>query len=317
MALYYRLLFPNQALRQLDDIEQLVPFMYLSNYGKVNTDEQQISKIIQNQPIENLIVDKILITEEPIMPSPTPILHPFASKISKDGKHSQSTTTTKCAFSIRNGLKDKKTQTTIYPKQPDSLFWCIYIARYGYTAYTEIGHRYGNIEIEEKQQIMEMMRKSPSKIKECPKKITKATYQEIMSDFMTNKKLTTEMLTIFSIYCNIRIWIINLDNSGEPDSWYMDICSNDNLHIQPIIIYCKNNKQYGINLIEREQLSELVTKIKDQLFCFDNYNMPLKAISNYKIMDLEDIAYKLGITMEGKYKKQDIYNKIIQKIALI
>jgi len=161
-----------------------------------------------------------------------------------------------------------------------------------------------------------MMRASPSKIKECSKRITKAQYQEFMSDFMTNKKLTTEMLTVFAIYCNMRIWIVNLGNLEEPESWYMDICSNDTLHLQPTIIYRKNRTQYSIELAEGDQLSDMVSKIKNQLFKFDNYDTPLKAISNYKISDLEYIADQLGITMEGKYKKQDVYDKIIQKLQL-
>ena len=280
MALYYRLLFPNQAFRQLEDIEQLVPFMYLSNNDKINTDKQQADSIPQTQPAENLI-------EDPIPPTPKP------------------------------QTKNTKAKSTIYPKQPDSLFWCIYIARHGYQSYTEIGHRYGNTEIEEKQQIVEMMRASPSKIKECSKRITKAQYQEFMSDFMTNKKLTTEMLTVFAIYCNMRIWIVNLGNLEEPESWYMDICSNDTLHLQPTIIYRKNRTQYSIEVAEGDQLSDLTSKIKTQLFKFDNYDTPLKAISNYKISDLEDIADRLGIALEGKYKKQDVYDKIIQKLIIV
>ena len=270
MALYFRTLFPNLAFRSLDDIESLKQYMYL----------EKIETTIDIPTIEHLPLkeEKKEAEEEPAQP-PATIPSP------------------------------KNIISIIYPKQQDSLFWSIYIARHGYAEYTNIGHHYGNIEIEEKQKMMELMKTSPNKIKECPKRITKAQYQEIMSDFMTNKRVTIEMLIAFSIYYDMRVWIIKV---GSPAA-YMDIYGNDTLESEPIIIYSKPYNQYGIDITEGEEKAELMANIKTKYFRFDNYDTPLKAISNYKTIDLECIVEQLGIKMEGKYKKQDLYNKIIQK----
>ena len=190
MSFYYRLFFPNQAFREVDDIEKLVPFMYLNELEAKKDNENINQNIISKEPI--IISETEKQTEKP----------------NKNKEHKILEQTIEEQPISKNDF-NKRELCIIQPKQPDSLFWCIYIALYGYNKYNEIGHRYGNIEIEEKQKIMEMMKKNPSKIKECPKQITKAQYQEIMSDFMTNKKITNEMLIMFALYYDIRIWIVN------------------------------------------------------------------------------------------------------------
>jgi len=301
MSFYYRLFFPNQAFREVDDIEKLVPFMYLNELEAKKDNENINQNIISKEPI--IISETEKQTEKP----------------NKNKEHKILEQTIEEQPISKNDF-NKRELCIIQPKQPDSLFWCIYIALYGYNKYNEIGHRYGNIEIEEKQKIMEMMKKNPSKIKECPKRITKAQYQEIMSDFMTNKKITNEMLIMFALYYDIRIWIVNTasdqKNIGLPDSWYMDIYSNECLKKEPIIIYKKQGRsqQYFIEQSEGEQFIKITNNIKNKLFRFDNYDTPLKTISNYKIIDLEIFADQLDIEFNGKYKKQEVYDKIMQKI---
>ena len=118
------------------------------------------------------------------------------------------------------------------------------------------------------------------------------------------------MAIIVAIYCNLHFWIVNVGKNGEPETWYMNIygCDNDT---EPIIIYKTSNNKYGIELEIGEQLTIYKSTIK-QLFCFDNYDTPLKAISNYKLSDLENISEKIGINCEKKCKKQELYEKIIQ-----
>ena len=50
--------------------------------------------------------------------------------------------------------------------------------------------------------------------------------------------------------------------------------------------------------------------IESSMLKFQHYEKPLKAISNYKVDELENIAVKLNIDMSKKYKKQELYMEI-------
>jgi hypothetical protein len=306
MALYYRLFYPELAVRNLDDIEKYIPFMYLDSHTHESVPVPVPVPVVDIRPgVVRLIPDASVGMREGQSPDTSRLVVP---------------------------------PTQIYPKQSDSLFWCIYIAKYGYMAYNEIGHRYSNTEIEEKQRMIELMRATPNKIKDCPKRITKAQFQEIMSDFMTNKKVTSNMLVAFAIYCKMRFWIVQLSADSEANiRFYTDISSNESMEAEPVIICRTDGSQrnvhgalplphsygcvrtpsshissYGIIPDdEGEQYKSFVLKI-NQAFKFDNYDTALKPISNYKITDLEIISEKLGICREKKCKKQDMYDKILQ-----
>lgn len=297
MAFYYRMFFPKQAFCQLEDIDRLIPFMYL-----------QSESILKNTEENNTINTPPNTIDTAKDPEPLDFVGIGGTDTEQNSQTNTPFTEPQIIEPLSKTPQEKEEPSIIYPKQPDTLFWCIYIAINGYKKYTEIGHRYGNTEIEEKQRIVEMMRAQTNAVKDCPKRITKAQFQEIMSDFMTNKKMTISMLSMFAIYYNMRIWVIT------PDSWYMDIYSTETANSKtPIKIYQKHGKyaQYGIELTEGDDSSNTEPP---NLFRFDIFDLPLKAISNYKNIDLDIIAEKLGIVMEGKYKKQDIYDKIICKI---
>jgi len=197
-----------------------------------------------------------------------------------------------------------------YPKKPDSLFWCMYIAVHGYKEYNHIAHRYSNVEIEEKQKMMELMKKTPNAMKNTDRKITKVLAQEIMSDFMTNKRITMDMLLIYAIYHNKKIVLINVDENKLPNKYYI-IFSSQN-YSETIVIYKKNNF-YRLEMNYNEEKKQ---DILSNLFCIEQMDKPLKAISSYKIDDLEKIAYKLNVDYTSKkLKKNELYNAILLELV--
>jgi len=331
MKLEYRLLFPYKRI-ELEDIDHLTPYMYLDNQQTPYVSGAPLLRHIASGTLDALhpppprLNASVEIREDPQVPTTITTTPRLLTEQQNSGDKTLISEVSEMLSIEENPEYQVRDPTIIYPKHADSLFWCIYIAQNSYKSYIKIGHKYGNIEIEEKLRIIELMRANPGKIKDCPKRITKAQYQEIMSDFMTNKKLTIPMLTIFAIYCNLRIWIVvkkrlYLDASRDTGggdksiSWYIDIYSSETAESQPIIIYCKQNEYYGIVL---EEDPEQISQIQKELFCFDNYTEPLKAISKYKTADLENIAKKLGILGDSEkktasMKKQDIYDIIIQK----
>ena len=206
---------------------------------------------------------------------------------------------------------EKEPQSWHLPKRSDNLFWSIYIGIYGFKTYQQITHHYGNIEMEEKQKIMELMKKSPGMVKTGGKKITKVLFQEIMSDFMTNKRVTMDMLLMFCIYYNKRILVINVDEKHLPDRMYMEFGEES---CDPIVLYKYGKNDYSVELSEDDELKQKTVQMCSSLFKFDCYDLPLKAISNYKTEELMSMTGPLKIVWESgkKYKKPDIYAKIYE-----
>ena len=196
-------------------------------------------------------------------------------------------------------------ETMIYPEKKDNLFWSIYISIYGYETYHLIERRYQNAELEEKQKIVEFIKKNPNEMKNSNHKITKINMQEMMSDLLTNAKIELSVLVALALFYNKRIIIIQ----GEHPGFYLEIypISLENDRNQ-VILLTKNKKQdYGVDL---DITPEKIINIENNMLKFQHYEKPLKAISNYKVDELENIAKKLNIDMSKKYKKPEVYMEI-------
>jgi hypothetical protein len=201
----------------------------------------------------------------------------------------------------------------IFPRKPDNLFWCVFITLYGYPEYHKIGHRYGNTEIEEKHEMMERMKQSPTTAKNVPKKMTKALLQETMSDFMTNKHMTLDMLTMYAVYHNLHFWILFLNSRGEPEPYYVEIAAKEpaTRDFSQIVLLYKRGK-HDVSLVVNPDPA-LLQDIHNTKFKFENHDLPLRAVSNYKTDELERIFDILEIdrSTAKKYKKADYYQDIM------
>jgi hypothetical protein len=63
---------------------------------------------------------------------------------------------------------------------------------------------------------------------------------------------------------------------------------------------------------QEQKMEEILTN----LFCMEQIDRPLKAITNYKIDELEAIAYKLNVDYTtSKLKKQELYNAILLSLS--
>ena len=284
MSIYHQIFHPLEKWQSPTDIQLLESFMFLikpvEEKREIHHDVPEKSKIFQD------------VSPRPSRSPPTIVTNPENNRAT--GPH--------------GGTRHASAQ--YFPRKPDTLFWCVYIALHGTKEYNQIGLHYGNVEIEEKQKMMELMRKTPNIIKNANKKITKVSSQEIMSDFMTNKRTTVDMLMIFAVYNNMRIILVNVDNKNQPDKSYTILGSQ--IYTQTIVIYKKNN-YYGLEMEYQEQKME---EILTNLFCMEQIDRPLKAITNYKIDELEAIAYKLNVDYTtSKLKKQELYNAILLSLS--
>jgi hypothetical protein len=195
----------------------------------------------------------------------------------------------------------------IEPKHTDSLFWCIFIIAHGYKEYKQIGHNYGIKELEEKQKILEFIKKNTSAIKSTNYKITNVAIQEMLSEFMTIQKQTSFLCLIAMIvYYDINILIID-----EAKKNILEFLANKESvsDKKTYMLYKTNHGKYKL-VIENISLSKIY-ELRDKYITLDSYLKPLKAISNYKVEELEQMLKKIdGFDNNKKYKKQDLYDKL-------
>ena len=56
-------------------------------------------------------------------------------------------------------------------------------------------------------------------------------------------------------------------------------------------------------------------KIETDYYCLDSWIRPIRAISSYKVTDLEDIAYKTNLIDIPNMKKPDLYAYISESLS--
>ena len=202
-----------------------------------------------------------------------------------------------------NRLFDK--QDYITPTHKDCLFWSLYIAKYGYNDYMQIQVNYGVKKMEVNQKVIDYLKTRLYKMKGVNTRITKARVQEMFSDMMINQK-DTPMINVYGLLCYYEFNIIMLDETNktfirlltdEPEDKPTYLLSRDGYRTYSIVIEPLTNNK--INEIE-ETFVEL-----------ENFEKPMKAISNYKTEDLERYVEKLGLSRgQGKMKKTDMFNMV-------
>jgi len=182
--------------------------------------------------------------------------------------------------------------SSYFTDKNDSLFWSLYIAANGHTAYESIGRGYSNVEIAEKQKIIEFVRKTHGIAK------TKVMAQEIMSDLMTNKRASLMVLPALAAFYKKRIIIT------KQNRFYIDVAGAEDSETLYLI---KNEKgNYGIDYSNP-------TPNLNKLIRLNNYDKPLAAISTYKISDLTELAIRVGIDTAVKRNKADLYQAVTIK----
>jgi hypothetical protein len=207
--------------------------------------------------------------------------------------------------------KEKETPTTVEykkPKQKDTLFWCLYIAKYGYDEYTEIQTHYGTKQLEIQQKIGNYIRNNMVLLKNVNTRITKAAAQEILSELLTDSKTTSmHVLYAYAIYYNMNL--ILLHPSTE---YYLEIQSDTMEDVDTYLLQKDDRQQFSIRespLTEQEYKEIVGTKYR-----LESHLRPLKAIGNYKVDELYEVAEKVKMDLTVKWTKPELYNAITEKI---
>lgn len=200
-----------------------------------------------------------------------------------------------------------KVLTSYKPSQSDSLFWCFYILKYGYSKYEmEVGNQYFTIEKSEKFKYIDLLRKNKDILK-----INKIRpLSDLEDDLAHNQRISIK--TFFALCILEKINILLVDKRKIYES-----ITNDSSQIHVI----HRNSVSFEHHIELNISADKINDIKNTYYKVQSFDSGLKSISSYKVDELLELCKKLDInvantnTNEGNKKKltkKDIFELLVQ-----
>ena len=206
---------------------------------------------------------------------------------------------------VKETKKINKVKETMYrPKQKDSLFWCFYILKYGFSNYEmEINNQYFVVEKNEKFKYIELLRKNKDLLK--LHKIKPLTQLE--DDLANKDKISPKTFFALCVLENINVLLVDKRKVYE-------LLINDS----PINIVHRNNETY-YHSIELDVNEEMCNKYRETYYKLTNFDTTLKGIGSYKLQELTELCQKLNIniedhkdkTLKQKMNKKDIYELLV------
>lgn len=208
-------------------------------------------------------------------------------------------------------FKDKTVSVTkidlksnIYkPKQKDSLFWCFYILKHGFSKYEmEVGNQHFQIEKQEKFKYIDQIRKTCNKDLLKMHKIKPLTLIE--DDLANQERISVKTFFALCIIENINIILIDKRKIYE-------VLTTDDPKIN---IIHRNSITYEHH-IELNILPETINMYKETYYKMTNFDVSLKSIASYKVEELLEMCKKLDINVTNdnkKKSKKDIYELLVQ-----
>ena len=195
--------------------------------------------------------------------------------------------------------------------QTSSVFWCMFVAHYGYSEYLCVGNRRKNRELEEKQVIMETLAKHPKQLKEGNMRLTHDAVQEILSTLMTSSSSDFLELVAYSHYYKKNVYVV----FEHAYLVYSPVNGDD----YPTIVLKKHADKFtkggGRYSLDAEPTPELLANIRDSKVALEHFTKPFRGVSAYKVEELETFARKVGILADAgkKYKKSEWYALVVDK----
>ena len=189
-------------------------------------------------------------------------------------------------------------QDRFSPEEQDKLFWCFYIFLYGFAEYQLAKTSIFKIEKDIKISSATKLVNAKNIIKE-----NKLKMSELQNELTQQDIISVKGLYALCIIHNINILYIK-------NRTYYDIKVCDK---QINVIINTNNEIYipdNINEIK-------ITEYKNSYWKIENISKPLKSISSYSLVELQNICANLNIPIKKQNKnclKKELYESIITLI---
>lgn len=204
---------------------------------------------------------------------------------------------------ININKKPKLSEELYKPKQNDSLFWCFYILKHGFSNYEmEINNQYFVVEKTQKYKYIELLRKNKDLLKIHKIK----PFTELEDDLANKEKISIKTFFALCILENINILLI------DKRKIYELICIDID-EKNPINIIHRNSQSLEYH-IELNVSIDKLTHYRETYYKMNGFGNSLKSISSYKMEELLDLCNKLNITVNSSKKKmtkKDIYELLI------
>jgi len=201
----------------------------------------------------------------------------------------------------KENYKDKTTTSNnpnnYKPLKKDSLFWCFYILKYGFSKYEmEIGSQYFLVEKTEKFKYIEMLRDKANKDLMKINKIKPMS--EIEDDLANNERISVK--TFFALCIMEKMNVLLVDNRK-----IYQTMNNDS----PTINVIHRNSKTFENYIELNVTNSSIENYKETYYNVVGFEDGLKSMSSYKVDELLELCKKLKIDLDTKNDtKNDIKN---------
>jgi hypothetical protein len=204
----------------------------------------------------------------------------------------------------QNTLKQDK----YFPKQKDSLFWCFYILKNGYSKYEmEINNQYFTVEKQEKFKYITMLRNKKDILKIHKIK----PFTELEDDLANKEKISVKTFFALCILENINVLFV--DKRKIMELFTFDVDADHPIHI----VHRGSSDHY----IELDVTEEMIQKYRDTYYKMESCDAKLKSMGSYKLDELVELCKKLDISIinekkdkEGKSKKMtksEIYERLV------
>jgi hypothetical protein len=195
---------------------------------------------------------------------------------------------------------------TIYkPLKKDSLFWCFYILKYGFSKYEmEVGNQHFSIEKQEKFKYIDHVRNPTNK---DLLKIHKIKPLSLLEDDLANQeKISIKTFFALCIIENMNVILIDKRKVYE-------VLTTD----EPKIHVIHRNSITYEHYIELDVPADKINMYKETYYNMSNFDTSLKAMTSYKVEELLELCKKLEINTDIKEKKKmtkkDIYELLVQQ----
>lgn len=199
---------------------------------------------------------------------------------------------------------DRLYRQTFYAKGcQDSLFWSIYIAKYGYNEFLRVGSNNGKLELKEKQAAVDCIHSVGAvKMSELfHHKLTKVFVNELISDLLTKPKMSYSGVYAICAYYQSQVCIVDIEKNT-----YLHFANS----FPDIYILYKNPQKKQSYFVDIGHQIMSLENIQKTMYCLVHYDKPLKSISNYTVSQLEDLAEQVGVTVLPKMKKQVLFEAL-------
>ena len=210
----------------------------------------------------------------------------------------------------------------IVPESANTLFWSIFIGHHGYTEYMQIGSKYLNREMDEKQAIVKSLAATPKRMKQSNYKITNVAIQEIMAEMSILQHDKFMNGVAYASFYEKTILLV-FDHSYMVFRPTCDDSSSFDTENTIVVVQQPENarrkRMYGV---VPEVTDEVIAGVVNTKIRLENYTKPMKGMSTYTISDLESMICKIpSLEVQwrektGKWKKSELYELVVNVLAV-